>query len=151
MDFLLRVYAGARAAEMAAVPWTEQQKLSFLRSQLAVQTREYTSRYPQAEHSIVLVNGREVGRSFIVRQPDELHVLDVAVLPEERGYGVGSELVRRWQREAADAGVPLTICVETFNSSLSFFANRGFQATEQNGFHVQMTWKSPTKNAGSAS
>lgn len=139
-NFLLRVYASSRAAEMAMVPWTPEQKDAFLRSQFEAQTHDYSARNPDAEHNIIIFSGKEVGRLFVARRPGEIHILDLTVLSEARGTGAGSALVRRLQEEAASARLPLTIYVETFNPALNFFAKRGFRAEKEEGIHVLMRW-----------
>jgi GNAT superfamily N-acetyltransferase len=138
--FLLRVYASARAAEMAMVPWTGEQKESFLRAQFEAQTREYTARHPHAEHSILVYRRRDVGRCFVSRAGAQVHILDLTVLTPERNAGAGSALIRRLQEEAAVAGAPLTIYVETFNPALAFFTKRGFRPQQQEGIHLLLKW-----------
>jgi GNAT superfamily N-acetyltransferase len=138
--FLLRVYASARAAEMALVPWSEEQKELFLRMQFEAQTREYTAHHPEAEHSILVYRGRDVGRSFVSRSGRGIHILDMTVLAPERNLGAGSALIGRLQEEAAAASAPLTIYVETFNPALAFFAKRGFRPEKEEGIHLLLQW-----------
>ena len=138
--FLLRVYAAARAAEMAMVPWTPEQKEAFLRSQFDAQTRDYSARNPDAEHSVLVYDGREVGRSFVTRDAGKIHILDVTVLTGERGKGAGSAFVQRMQQEASAARLPLTIYVETFNPALIFLTKRGFRPEKEEGIHLLLQW-----------
>ena len=138
--FLLRVYASSRETEMAMVPWPPEQKEAFLRSQFDAQTRDYIARNPGAEHRVLVYGAREVGRSFVARQAERVHILDVTVLTQERGKGVGSAFLSRMQEEAAAARLPLTIYVETFNPSLNFFAKRGFRPEKEEGIHLLLQW-----------
>ena len=48
LEFLFRVYASTRAAEMAVVPWDEAQKEAFLRMQFAAQDSYYHANFPSA-------------------------------------------------------------------------------------------------------
>lgn len=138
--FLLRVYASAREAEMALVPWSEEQKQAFLRFQLDAQTRDYTARHPGAEHNILVYVGRDVGRSFVARDGAAIHVLDVTVLTEARKRGAGSAFVRQAQAQATAARLPVTIYVESFNPSLQFFLKRGFKPEKEEGIHLLLKW-----------
>ena len=138
--FLLQLYASSRESEMAMVPWPAQQKEAFLASQFEAQTRDYSTRHPQAEHAIVLLDGREVGRCFVSREEDRIHILDLTVLTAERKGGTGSKLIQKLQQEAVEARVPLTIFVETFNPSMGFFTKRGFLPEKQEGIHVLLKW-----------
>jgi N-acetylglutamate synthase-like GNAT family acetyltransferase len=138
--FLLQLYASSRESEMAMVPWPAQQKEAFLTSQFEAQTRDYSTRHPQAEHAILLLDGCEVGRCFVSREKDRIHILDLTVLTAKRKTGAGSKLVQRLQHEAAETRVPLNIYVETFNPSVGFFTKRGFVPEKQEGIHVLLKW-----------
>ncbi|HEX8071756.1 MAG TPA: GNAT family N-acetyltransferase [Pyrinomonadaceae bacterium] len=139
--FLLAVYASARAAELAMVPWSDEQRLAFVRMQFAAQTNHYRQHYPAAEHSIIEADGRAVGRVYVGRAPDAITILDVAVLPAERGRGVGTKVVRALCAEAERAGRPVRIYVENFNPSLRLFARLGFEDAEDDGLNRLLVWR----------
>lgn len=133
--FLLRVYAHTRADELALVPWSDEQKVAFLRQQLEAQSRYYMSEYPEAEHTIVLVDGAPVGRLYVRRMPDAIRILDFAILIERRRAGIGSAVLGDLIAESTETGRPLSVYVETFNPSLNLFERLGFCAIEENGMH----------------
>ena len=137
-DFLLSVYASTRAEEMARVPWSPEQKESFVRMQYAAQKRHYPAQYPAAAHDIILADGIAVGRIYLDREGEEFHILDITVLPEHRSAGIGSMLLRKVLDEATAKSKPVTIYVENFNPSLRLFERLGFQKAEENGFQLLM-------------
>jgi ribosomal protein S18 acetylase RimI-like enzyme len=139
-DFLLRVYACTREAEMALVPWSAEQKAAFVRMQFEAQLRHYGRQYPQAEHSIIQHLGRDVGRLYLARQPQRIHIPDVTVLPEHRGAGIGTVLLRRLMEEGAASHRPLSIYVESFNPSQRLFARLGFHKQKEEGVHCLLQW-----------
>ena len=142
--FLFRVYASTRADEMAVVPWDDRQKQAFLDMQFRAQSTDYTTRFPDAEHSIVLVDGEPAGRIWIDRRADEIRLLDIALLPERRNAGTGGELLRRLQEEARRSGLPLRHSVEKDNSAgLRFYERLGFTVIEDWGLHDLMEWAPP--------
>ena len=143
-DFLLSVYASTRAEEMSRVPWSPEQKDSFVRMQYAAQKRHYPAQHPKAAHDIILVDGTAVGRIYLDRAGQEFHILDITILPEQRNGGIGSRLLRQVLDEAATQKKPVTIYVETFNPSLRLFERLGFQKAEENGFQLLMR-KEPTR------
>lgn len=138
--FLLRLYASTREAEMALVPWPAEQKAAFVRMQYEAQRDHYRAQHPQAEWSIVEHQGRDVGRLYLVREPERIHILDLTVLPERRGAGLGTLLLRRLQEEGARARLPLSIYVESFNPSQRLFARLGFQKQKEEGVHWLLQW-----------
>lgn len=139
-NFLRSVYAATRAAELAQVPWSPEQKEAFVRMQFNAQKQHYAAEYPQANHDLICVGGIPVGRLYLARAADVLHILDITVLPEHRNSGIGSFLLGRVIEEARIAGRPVTIYVESFNPSLRLFERLGFQKDKENGFQLLLKW-----------
>ena len=135
-EFLLEVYASTRAAEMALVPWTDEQREAFVRWQFAAQQQHYAKHYPEARHDIILSDGRRVGRLFVARLDHEIRIVDITVVPVERNAGIGSHLLKDLLEEADRTGKKTTIYVEDFNPSLGLFKRLGFAPTEQNGVYL---------------
>jgi len=140
-DFLLSVYAGTRAQEMAMVPWTSEQKDSFVRMQFTAQKQHYAAQFPGANHDLICVQGSPVGRLYLDRGTDALHILDITVLPDFRNRGTGGEILRRIMEEGRESGRAVSINVENFNPSLRLFERLGFQCAEEVGFQLLMKWQ----------
>jgi ribosomal protein S18 acetylase RimI-like enzyme len=139
-ELLLRVYAGTRADELALVDWPDEQKTAFVRHQFDAQDRHYREHYPTATFDVVLVDGEPAGRLYVERWTDEIRIMDVALLPEHRGRGVGTELLRRVQAEAASSGRSVTIHVERFNAAQGLYARLGFVPEDGGPVYVLMRW-----------
>jgi ribosomal protein S18 acetylase RimI-like enzyme len=139
-DFLLTAYASTRAAEMAMVPWSAEQKDTFVKAQFAAQTSHYAAAYPGASHEIICCDGVAAGRLYLDRRAQELHILDVIVLPQFRNAGIGSFVLGQVLEEAGKSGQPVTIYVESFNPSFGLFRKLGFQLSSQDGFQCLLRW-----------
>ena len=139
-SFLLSIYASTRAQEMAQVPWSPEQKETFVRMQYMAQKQHYAAEYPQASHDIIYIDEVPVGRLYLNRGDEVLHILDITVLPEHRRRGAGSVLLRRIMDEARQLAKPLSIFVESFNPSARLFERLGFQTDQQSGFQLLMKW-----------
>jgi ribosomal protein S18 acetylase RimI-like enzyme len=140
-DFIFTCYASTRAQEMAQVPWSPEQKQAFVRMQYLAQKQHYAAESALASHDIIHVNETPVGRIYVDRREDALHILDVTVLPQHRNQGTGSAVLRRLLDEAGNAGKPVTIYVENFNPSLRLFERLGFRKDHEKGFHLLMEWR----------
>ncbi|MBZ5530012.1 MAG: GNAT family N-acetyltransferase [Acidobacteriia bacterium] len=138
--FLYSVYASTRAEEMTRVPWTPEQKEAFLRMQFTAQKQHYAAEFPHAQHDLILLDDSPVGRLYLARNADALHILDITVSPERRNTGIGSAMLGRIQNDASSKALPVTIYVENFNPSLRLFFRLGFQPAEEKGFHYLMKW-----------
>lgn len=139
-DFILSCYASTRAQELAQVPWMAEQKESFIRMQYTAQKNHYAAEAPRASHDVIYVDATPVGRIYLDRRDDALHILDITVLPQHRNQGTGSLLLRRLLEEAGKLGKPVTIYVESFNPSLRLFERLGFRQDQEKGFHLLMKW-----------
>src|SRR5258708_3770186 len=89
-DFLRRVYASTRAAELAMTPWSDEQKEAFCRMQFDAQRSHYAQYYPAASHDIIQRDGVPAGRLYVDRGESEILIVDIALLPEYRGAGIGT-------------------------------------------------------------
>ena len=135
-DFLVEVYGSTRAEEMALVPWTDEQREAFVRSQFAAQQDHYAKKYPTASHDIIMSDNRPVGRLYVARLDQEIRIVDLTLLPAERNAGIGSYLIKQLLNEANLSGKVTRIYVEEFNPSLRLFERLGFSPSEQHGIHL---------------
>ena len=139
-DFMRRLYASTREAEMAHFPFDEAQKRAFLDQQFAAQFAHYGTHYPTCERNIIVLSGRPVGRLWIDEWRDQIRLVDIALVPECRGSGIGSMLLRQVMDRAVAAGKPVTIHVEAFNPALRLYRRLGFEHAYTNGVHFLMRW-----------
>lgn len=138
--FLYKVYAGSRAEELAVVPWDEAEKERFLQWQFNAQHKFYMEQFPAARFDIVLQRRRRIGRLYVDRRADEIRIIDIALLAEHRGNGIGGGLMRDLLDEAAAAGKPVRIHVEKFNRALGLYQRLGFTQIEDQEVYLLMEW-----------
>lgn len=144
IPFLLAVYASTRADEMAMAPWTQEQKDQFVQMQFAFQRKHYLEHYGGATFDIVMVDGCAAGRLYVFRGPSEIRIIDIALLPQYRGRGIGGELLTGILREARERGRIVSIHVERQNPALRLYQRLGFQlAGEQGPVYLRMEFRAP--------
>jgi ribosomal protein S18 acetylase RimI-like enzyme len=142
--FLRRVYACSREAEMRLVPWSEEQKETFLRMQFDAQIQHYQNHYSGATFQVVLCDGETVGRLFLAKIDKELRILDFGILTERRREGIGSLVINNLQRDVEGQSLALTMHIEPYNPSLSLFERLGFRKISEDAFNVLVEWRAPT-------
>jgi GNAT superfamily N-acetyltransferase len=130
---------------LVGVDWGPEQTQAFLRQQFSAQHQWYTTQYDNASFHVVVVDGQPAGRLYVARWPEEIRIIDIALLPAYRGQGVGSALLAELIAEAATAGKPLTIHVERFNPALRLYLRLGFTVTEDKGVYLLLA-RSPTSS-----
>ena len=82
--------------------------------------------------------GEPIGRLYVARWEDEIRIMDIALLPEHRGHGIGTALLRALLDEAAEAGKRLSIHVELNNPARRLYERLGFAPVEERGVYVLM-------------
>lgn len=134
--FLRRVYAGVRQDELAVVAWADEQRDAFIGQQFDAQDAYYREHYHPATFDVVEYDGAPVGRLYVARWEDEIRIMDIALLPEHRGRGIGGELLSRLLAESDATGKRLTIHVERFNRALRLYERIGFSVVEDHGVYL---------------
>ncbi len=137
---LYEVYASTREEELSGVDWDDGRKEAFLRQQFTAQHQWYTEQYEGASFDVILVDGQPAGRLYVARWPEEIRIMDIALLPGHRGLGVGRTVLADLMAEAAAVAKPLTIHVERFNRALRLYLRLGFVPVEDKGVYLLLRW-----------
>jgi ribosomal protein S18 acetylase RimI-like enzyme len=140
MEFLYRLYASTREAELAMIDWNEAQKEAFLRQQFNAQHAHYQAYYPNATFDLILLDGTPVGRLYVEEWPREIRLIDISLSSEARGRGLGSRLLAELMERARRAGKPLTIHVEVYNPAMRLYQRLGFRKIDERGPYHLMEW-----------
>ncbi|NHZ96321.1 GNAT family N-acetyltransferase [Massilia sp. CCM 8734] len=139
--FLRSVYAAARAQQIALSGWDVATADAYVRMQFDAQNGFYRKRYPAGHFDLVLDGDIAVGRLYVAREAQRIHVIDLAMLPAYRNRGAGSALLAALQREAGARGAAVTTHVELNNRSISLYQRFGFREISSAGFHRLMEWR----------
>jgi ribosomal protein S18 acetylase RimI-like enzyme len=143
--FLSALYNTTRENEMALVPWAEDQKAAFLQSQFQAQHQHYIVKYPNGNFQIISYNTEKIGRLYTCELDDEIRIIDISILPEYRGKGIGTRVITDILQAAAK---PVTIYLESFNPSQSLFERLGFEPISDEGMY--QLWQRPANSRTNA-
>lgn len=146
-DFLFEVYACTRAEEVRAWGFDDQAAAQFLRMQHRMQLASYAQQYPHAERRVLHADGERAGYLLVDREPHELRLVEIALLPRFRGRGIGSEIIRGLQTEAERRDVPLILTVRTDNRARELYARLGFRVVSTHEPYQQMAWSSDPRTS----
>lgn len=139
-SFMRELYGDTRAAEMQQFPLDDAQKQAFLDQQFAAQYEHYGIHYPTCERNIIELDGRPVGRLWLDEWNEEIRLVDIAMLAEVCGKGIGTRLLEDVLARGAAAGKPVTIHVEIYNPALRLYQRLGFEHVDTNGVYYLMRW-----------
>ena len=118
------------------MPWDDAQKEAFLRSQFEAQDAWYRESYAGATFDVIAVDDEPAGRLYLHRGESEIRIVDIALLPEHRGKGIGTALLSDLLSEADAAGKSVTIHVERLNPALRLYERLGFSVAEDKGVYL---------------
>ena len=143
--FLRDLYMQTRAAELAPMPWPQEQKDRFIDDQFALQHRHYVQQYADANFLLVMQAEQCIGRLYVRCTPPDYLIVDIALLPQARRKGRGSTLITAVQRHARDAGCGVTLHVDARNLGAQRLYHRlGFTVHANNGAYWHLHWPVPT-------
>jgi ribosomal protein S18 acetylase RimI-like enzyme len=125
---------------MAVVDWSDEQKLAFLQQQFNAQHAYYQEQYATAAFLIVQRTDELLGRLYVNRGETDIRIVDIALLPEFRGAGVGTQLVQDLLEEAARTGKCVSIHVERYNPALRWYQRLGFEQVDDLGVYLLLRW-----------
>ncbi len=144
MGFLSRLYRSTREAELAQVSWGEAEKQAFCQMQFEAQHSHYHKHYPDALWLMIEQKGSPIGRLYLERWPKEHRIIDIALMPEARGQGIGAALLQDLQTDAAaDGSRGIGIHVEKANPAMALYHRLGFVTIEEKGVYDLLFWTPP--------
>jgi GNAT superfamily N-acetyltransferase len=111
------------------------QKQAFLTAQFEAQHAYYQEHYPQAAFLAVLHEGQPIGRLYLDRWPDQLRIVDIALLPEYRGQGIGTAILEAILSDGQRLALPVSIHVERLNPALRLYTRLGFRQIADKGVY----------------
>jgi ribosomal protein S18 acetylase RimI-like enzyme len=143
-DTLAEIYASTRREEVAPImDWSDQQKEAFLRDQFELQHSCYMDAYPNAAFDLIASGEEVIGRLYVDRRADEIRIIDIALLPQYRGQGIGGAILESLLDEAAsrDQGQVVRIHVEHMNPAMRLYLRLGFHEIKDKGIYKLMEWR----------
>jgi ribosomal protein S18 acetylase RimI-like enzyme len=139
--FLYQTFASTRSDEMALTGWNAQQQELFLRMQYEAQRSSYLMQMPDAQYWIIRRDEIAAGRLILHRTSEKIYVVDIALIPEFRGLGIGSDLMEAIIHEASLAGRSVGLHVERFNPALRWYERLGFTVIGSGPIYLEMVWR----------
>ncbi len=129
-EFCRRVFRDTLAPELAA--------LGDAFCQWQFELREAS--YQAADDAIVLAGDEPAGRIVVRRSPVEIRIVDIELLADHRGRGLGTAVLAALTAEAARSGVPVRLSVVADSPAVALYRRLGFAETSGDGHRLEMEW-----------
>lgn len=137
LPFLQALYASVRDEELRPTGWPEAQKSAFLTMQFQAQQRAYAA-YTETDYFIVQRGQQDIGRLYLQHQPEAISIVDISLMADTRGQGIGTDLLQAVFAQARAAHKAVQIHVEKFNPALRLYQRLGFVEVEDKGVYLLM-------------
>lgn len=145
MAFLTQLYRSTREAELARTPWGEAEKQAFIEMQFTAQHDHYQKHYPDALWLVITQTQQRIGRLYLERWDTEHRIIDIALMSQARGQGIGAAILADLMEDAAaDGGKGIGIHVEKANPAMALYLRLGFVVVEDKGVYDLLRWSPPT-------
>jgi len=141
-DFLYELYCSTRAHDIGVAGLELAQQATILKMQFVGQQQQYATDFPDADHDIILLEGRPIGRVMVQRTAEQNLGVDIALLPAHRNSGIGGMLINELLEEAGKAGKPFRIHVERLNPAVRLYERLGFRTIGDTPTHFLLEWRS---------
>jgi ribosomal protein S18 acetylase RimI-like enzyme len=146
-DLLFRIFKSVNEPTFAALEMPSEQKDDLLNMQFVAQLGQYRQQYPSADYQVILVAGTEAGSMYTQRGPTEWVLIDIALLPEFRDQGIGSDLVRSLISEAHASSSQLDAHVRVDNPAWRLWQRLGFEAVYNDGVYLRIRVPGPVRHS----
>ncbi|NHZ91229.1 GNAT family N-acetyltransferase [Massilia sp. CCM 8733] len=140
--FLARLYASTRQDLLGSGRADPTLAASIMSMQQRLQMAGYRARFPDALYLILQEGGEPVARIVVDHGPLALRLVDIALLPQARGRGTGSALLRALQQWAAAHQLPLTLSVHRGNpQARRLYLSMGFAIERADEHADALRWQ----------
>ncbi len=139
--FLAALHASTRPDLAALGPAGE----PLLAMQHSAREQQYRAAHPQARFWIVLHEERPIGRLVVDAAVDPIVLVDLALLPEARGHGLGTQLLAALGAAADADDRALRLHVSATSPAQRLYRRAGFVERDRTELNVVM--ERPTRSA----
>ncbi len=136
--FIEAVYRSTREAELNLTNWSEYQKSAFINMQSTAQLTDYKTKFPGARFQVIIYNKKDAGRFFTCETEDDIRLLDITILPEFIGKGIGTNLLHRLIQRSNKVQKKISLHVIASNPALKLYQRLGFVHIKNDGFYRYM-------------
>ena len=122
-----RLFADSRAADFAHLPGTDAAVQAIVDLQFRAHSLMLATQFPDAMHEVITAGGIAVGRIVTASVPGGIRVVDIALLAEHQGRGLGSAALSALLDHADETNQAVELSVWGLNeSAIRWYLRFGF-------------------------
>jgi ribosomal protein S18 acetylase RimI-like enzyme len=114
----------------------------LLQQQYQLQQQSFLQQIPKPDTYLLLQRAEPVGRLMLARHAENLHLTDLALLPNHCGRGVGSALIQTLQHYARQQQLAISLLVDQQNcGARQFYLRHDFKSVAFVAGQEQLYWQ----------
>ena len=141
-NFIEQVFKSTREPELKQTNWSNLQKESFILMQSVAQEADYKTSFPHLEKKLILYKNKQAGRLYLSETSSHLRLVDISLLPQFRGKGIGTTILSQLIKRAEKSKRILCLHVRKENRAMSLYIKSGFIIINSTGDYHYMELKS---------
>jgi ribosomal protein S18 acetylase RimI-like enzyme len=138
--FIERLLKVTLADELMAHAWPEQIRENLLAMQYHGRRQSASSSYPNTGIDIIAIEGADAGWLAVARTEDSIHLVDIVLLSEHRGVGVGTAILEALCQESHQSRKPVRLHVMVSNRAARLYERLGFRDVHSDEVNREMEW-----------
>ena len=107
----------------------------------AAQDRFFESDWDRPGFEVIAHEGVPCGYTCIEDREEDIHVRELALLPDFQAKGIGTSIVQATVERAAERNVPIRLAALRKNRAIDMYRRLGFQETSRTDTHVPLEWQ----------
>jgi ribosomal protein S18 acetylase RimI-like enzyme len=125
-SFIEKLYRSTREKELSITNWPEDQKQRFCIMQSIAQEADYKKNYKDASYQLILYKNKAAGRLYLWETDKEIHIIDISLLPEFQGKGIGRQILTDIIQSAKEKNKIVALRVVPDNPAKKLYEKLGF-------------------------
>lgn len=137
--FLFQLFSAIHPSRLMPLPEAMKNQLLWMQFD-AQQNSHLDVRYWGADFSIILYYNRPIGQLCVHRKTEEIHVMDIGLIPSFQNQGIGSALMNQLKVESTQENKSITLQVAWDNPVVALYQRLGFQTLQSESMYHTMAW-----------
>jgi len=144
-EFLAELYF-SRRADLQQIPGDAQFVRQLIKMQQQMQAVGIRNNFPMAKHLLLEDRSVRIGGLVVDVGASDVRLVDIALLPEVQGRGIGKQVLRAMQEDALSRGLSMSLAVEKNNlRARALYLSAGFYVHSEDSMFEQLHWHPESK------
>jgi ribosomal protein S18 acetylase RimI-like enzyme len=125
-EFFMELFSEIKGSELLLHSWPPTIREQLLSMQYRGFMKSIQEEYPNHEDFLILFQSKMAGRLQIEKNDSFFRIINISLMPDFRGKGIGSYILKNILKEANLRQIPVELDVDVSNPAFFVYQNLGF-------------------------